>query len=69
MLSNSAVCFTDPEIVGVGLTPDEAKEEGIETMVGKLKPKKNLVLQKSLMKLELQLIEMEKLFLWMEGTV
>jgi dihydrolipoamide dehydrogenase len=34
-VSIAAVCFTDPEIVGVGLTPDEAKEEGIETIVGK----------------------------------
>lgn len=31
----AAVCFTEPEIVGVGLTPDEAKEKGIETIVGK----------------------------------
>ncbi len=30
-----AVCFTEPEIVGVGLTPNEAKEQGIETTVGK----------------------------------
>lgn len=30
-----AVCFTDPEIVGVGLTPDEAKAQGYETTVGK----------------------------------
>ena len=30
-----AVCFTEPEIVSVGLTPDEAKEQGIETIVGK----------------------------------
>lgn len=29
-----AVCFTDPEIVGVGLSPDEAKAEGIETVTG-----------------------------------
>ena len=34
-VSIAAVCFTDPEIVGVGLTPDEAKKEGIETVVGK----------------------------------
>ena len=33
-VSIAAVCFTDPEIVGVGLTPDEAKEAGIETLVG-----------------------------------
>lgn len=31
----AAVCFTEPEIVGVGLTPDEAKEKGFETIVGK----------------------------------
>lgn len=30
-----AVCFTEPEIVAVGLTPDEAKAQGIETVVGK----------------------------------
>ncbi len=30
-----AVCFTEPEIVGVGLTPDEAKAEGYEVKVGK----------------------------------
>lgn len=30
-----AVCFTEPEIVGVGLTPDEAKAQGYETVVGK----------------------------------
>ena len=34
-VSIAAVCFTDPEIVGVGLTPDEAKEEGIDVVVGK----------------------------------
>jgi dihydrolipoamide dehydrogenase len=34
-VSIAAVCFTDPEIVGVGLTPDEAKDEGIETIIGK----------------------------------
>jgi len=34
-VSIAAVCFTDPEIVGVGLTPDEAKEQGIETVIGK----------------------------------
>lgn len=28
-----AVCFTDPEIVVVGLSPDEAKAQGIETKV------------------------------------
>ncbi len=30
-----AVCFTEPEICGVGLTPDEAKEAGIEVITGK----------------------------------
>ena len=30
-----AVCFTEPEIVGVGLTPDQAKAQGYETIVGK----------------------------------
>ncbi len=30
-----AVCFTEPEIVSVGITPDVAKEQGIETVVGK----------------------------------
>lgn len=30
-----AVCFTEPEIVGVGLTPEEAKTQGIDTVVGK----------------------------------
>ena len=34
-VSIAAVCFTDPEIVGVGLTPEEAKEEGIDVTVGK----------------------------------
>lgn len=29
-----AVCFTDPEIVSVGVSPSEAKREGIETKVG-----------------------------------
>ena len=29
-----AVCFTDPEIVSVGLSPDEAKRAGIETKIG-----------------------------------
>ena len=31
----AAVCFTEPEIVGVGRTPDEAKAEGEEVIVGK----------------------------------
>ena len=30
-----AVCFTEPEIVSVGLTPDEAKAQGIDVSVGK----------------------------------
>ena len=30
-----AVCFTEPELVGVGLTPDDAKAQNIETKVGK----------------------------------
>ncbi len=30
-----AVCFTDPEIVSVGLSPDEAKDAGHEVVVGK----------------------------------
>jgi dihydrolipoamide dehydrogenase len=30
-----AVCFTEPEVIGVGLSPDEAKEKGIETIVGR----------------------------------
>jgi dihydrolipoamide dehydrogenase len=29
-----AVCFTDPEIVAVGLTPDDAKKAGLEVKVG-----------------------------------
>ena len=29
-----AVCFTDPEIVGVGLSPDDAKAQGIECLTG-----------------------------------
>ncbi|MCB8821778.1 dihydrolipoyl dehydrogenase [Microvirga rosea] len=29
-----AVCFTDPEIVAVGIGPDEAREKGVETKVG-----------------------------------
>jgi len=31
----AAVCFTDPEIIAVGLTAEEAKAEGIDTVVGK----------------------------------
>lgn len=31
----AAVCFTDPEIIAVGLSRDEAKAEGIEAVVGK----------------------------------
>jgi dihydrolipoamide dehydrogenase len=30
-----AVCFTDPEIVSVGLTPDEAKRAGFDVRVGR----------------------------------
>lgn len=30
-----AVCFTEPEIVGVGLTPDEAKARGEKVITGK----------------------------------
>jgi dihydrolipoamide dehydrogenase len=30
-----AVCFTEPEIVGVGLTPDEAKAAGEDVITGK----------------------------------
>jgi dihydrolipoamide dehydrogenase len=29
-----AICFTDPEIVTAGLSPEEAKEAGIETKIG-----------------------------------
>ncbi len=29
-----AVCFTEPEIVGVGLTPDEARARGYEVKIG-----------------------------------
>ena len=29
-----AICFTDPEIVTVGLSPDEAKRQGHETKIG-----------------------------------
>jgi len=31
----AAVCFTDPEIVGVGLSPNEAKAQGIDVKTGK----------------------------------
>ncbi|PWE16753.1 dihydrolipoyl dehydrogenase [Marinicauda salina] len=31
----AAVCFTEPEIVGVGLSPDQAKEAGEEVITGK----------------------------------
>ncbi|MCW5723483.1 MAG: dihydrolipoyl dehydrogenase [Maricaulaceae bacterium] len=31
----AAVCFTEPEIVGAGLTPDEAKAKGEEVITGK----------------------------------
>ncbi|UTW44175.1 dihydrolipoyl dehydrogenase [bacterium SCSIO 12696] len=30
-----AVCFTEPEICGVGLTPDEASAQGIDVVTGK----------------------------------
>ncbi len=30
-----AVCFTEPEIVSVGMTPEEAKKQNIDTIVGK----------------------------------
>ena len=30
-----AVCFTEPEILGVGLTPDEARVQGHEVVVGR----------------------------------
>ena len=30
----AAVCFTEPELVGAGLSPDEAKAKGIEVVVG-----------------------------------
>jgi len=34
-VSIAAVCFTEPEVVGVGLTPDEAKAKGEEVITGK----------------------------------
>lgn len=34
-VSIPAVCFTEPEVVGAGLSPDEAKAQGIETVVGR----------------------------------
>ena len=33
-ISIPAICFTDPEIVTAGLSPDEAKAAGIETKIG-----------------------------------
>ena len=30
----AAVCFTEPELVGCGLSPDDAKAQGIEVVVG-----------------------------------
>lgn len=30
-----AVCFTEPEIVSVGLTPEQAKQQGVEVIIGK----------------------------------
>jgi dihydrolipoamide dehydrogenase len=34
-VSIAAVCFTEPELVGVGLTPDEAKAKGESVITGK----------------------------------
>ncbi len=34
-VSIAAVCFTEPELVGVGLSPEEAKENGEAVIVGK----------------------------------
>jgi dihydrolipoamide dehydrogenase len=34
-MSIAAVCFTEPELVGVGMSPDDAKDKGIETVIGK----------------------------------
>ncbi|WP_019962252.1 dihydrolipoyl dehydrogenase [Woodsholea maritima] len=34
-MSIAAVCFTEPELVGVGLTPDQAKAKGLDVIVGK----------------------------------
>lgn len=34
-VSVAAVCFTEPELVGVGLTPDEAKAKGEAVITGK----------------------------------
>ena len=34
-VSIAAVCFTEPELVGVGLSPDEAKAAGEDVIVGK----------------------------------
>ena len=34
-VSVPAVCFTDPEIVSVGLSPEDAKKQGAETIVGR----------------------------------
>ncbi|MGP1274682.1 MAG: dihydrolipoyl dehydrogenase [Caulobacterales bacterium] len=31
----AAVCFTEPEVVGVGLTPDQAKQKGESVITGK----------------------------------
>lgn len=30
-----SICFTEPELVGIGLTPDEARELNIQTVVGR----------------------------------
>jgi dihydrolipoamide dehydrogenase len=37
----AAVCFTDPEVVTVGLSPDEAKAAGHETVIGRFAFKAN----------------------------
>jgi dihydrolipoamide dehydrogenase len=36
-----AICFTDPEIVSVGLLPDEAKRQGIDAKVAEFPFKAN----------------------------
>jgi dihydrolipoamide dehydrogenase len=36
-----AICFTDPEIVSVGLLPDEAKQQGIDAKVAEFPFKAN----------------------------
>ncbi len=32
-----AVCFTDPEIISVGMTPSEAKDKGLDVVAGKFR--------------------------------